>query len=113
METLLDAQVTDKYSSLALALRQLIQAGGKRIRPRLALLTGSLLRANTKCLVHLIAAIEMPHTATLVHNDLIDESVLRRGMETFNVQWTSAATVLAGDFDFTRAALPAGESIMS
>ena len=104
VETLLDVQVADEYSSLALALRQLIRSGGKRIRPRLVLLTGSLLGADPKRLVHLAAAVEMLHTATLIHDDLIDESALRRGMETLNVQWTPAATVLAGDFAFTRAA---------
>jgi geranylgeranyl pyrophosphate synthase len=104
VETLLDVQVADEYSGLALALRQLIIAGGKRIRPRLVLLTGSLLGADPNRLIHLAAAVEMLHTATLVHDDLIDESVLRRGMETLNVQWTPAATVLAGDFAFTRAA---------
>jgi geranylgeranyl pyrophosphate synthase len=104
VETLLDVQVADEYSGLALALRQLIRAGGKRIRPRLVLLTGSLLGAGAKRLVHLAAAVEMLHTATLVHDDLIDGSILRRGMETLNVQWTPAATVLAGDFAFTRAA---------
>lgn len=104
VETLLDVQVADEYSSLALALRQLIRAGGKRIRPRLVLLTGSLLGSDPNRLVHLAAAVEMLHTATLIHDDLIDKSVLRRGMETLNVQWTPAATVLAGDFAFTRAA---------
>ena len=104
VENLLDVQVADEYSGLALALRQLIRTGGKRIRPRLVLLTGSLLGADPKRLVHLAAAIEMLHTATLVHDDLIDGSILRRGMETLNVQWTPAATVLAGDFAFTRAA---------
>ena len=104
VENLLDVQVAEEYSGLALALRQLIRTGGKRIRPRLVLLTGSLLGADPKRLVHLAAAIEMLHTATLVHDDLIDGSILRRGMETLNVQWTPAATVLAGDFAFTRAA---------
>jgi geranylgeranyl pyrophosphate synthase len=104
VESLLDVQVAEEYSGLALALRQLIRTGGKRIRPRLVLLTGSLLGADPKRLVHLAAAIEMLHTATLVHDDLIDGSILRRGMETLNVQWTPAATVLAGDFAFTRAA---------
>ena len=104
VESLLDVKVADEYTGLALALRQLIRAGGKRIRPRLVLLTGSLLGGDPKRLVHLAAAIEMLHTATLVHDDLIDGSILRRGMETLNVQWTPAATVLAGDFAFTRAA---------
>ncbi len=104
VEALLEVQVAEEYASLALALRQLVQAGGKRIRPRLALLTGSLLGAEPGQLVHLAAAVEMLHTASLVHDDLIDDSVLRRGMQTLNMHWSAAATVLAGDFAFTRAA---------
>lgn len=104
VEALLDVQVADEYSSLALALRLLIRAGGKRIRPRLALLTGGLFGVDPNRLVRLAAAVEMLHTAALIHDDLIDDSILRRGMETLNVRWTSAATVLAGDFALARAA---------
>jgi geranylgeranyl pyrophosphate synthase len=104
VEALLDVQVADEYSSLALALQHMIRAGGKRIRPRLVLLTGSLLGSDLNRLVRLAAAVEMLHTASLVHDDLVDGSILRRGMETLNVKWSPAATVLAGDFAFTRAA---------
>ena len=52
----------------------------------------------------LSAAIEMLHTATLVHDDLIDGSLLRRGLPTLNSQWSPGATVLTGDFMFARAA---------
>lgn len=104
VEALLDVQAADDYSSLALALRGLIRAGGKRLRPRLVLLTGSLLGSAPNRLVHLAAAVEMLHTASLVHDDLVDGSILRRGLETLNVKWSPAATVLAGDFAFTRAA---------
>lgn len=104
VESLLYVKVTDEYSSLALALHQLIRAGGKRIRPQIALLTGSLFGSDPARIIHLAAAVEMLHTATLIHDDLIDGSILRRGMETLNVRWTPAATVLAGDFAFTRAA---------
>jgi len=68
------------------------------------LLTGSLLDVDPNRLAHLAAGVEMLHTATLIHDDLIDGSTLRRGMETLNMQWSPAATVLAGDFAFTRAA---------
>ncbi len=55
-------------------------------------------------LVTLAAAIEMLHTATLVHDDLIDKAALRRGIPTLNSQWTPGATVLTGDYIFARAA---------
>ncbi len=104
VETLLLSQVDAHASGLELALAQLIEAGGKRIRPRIALLTGSMLGADPGQLLYLAAAIEMLHTASLVHDDLIDGALLRRGMETLNAGWSPSASVLAGDFAFTRAA---------
>jgi geranylgeranyl pyrophosphate synthase len=61
-------------------------------------------------LVRLGAAVELLHTATLVHDDLIDGSLLRRGMPTLNARWSPAATVLTGDFLFARAAKLAAET---
>jgi geranylgeranyl pyrophosphate synthase len=104
VEALLASQVDGSRSPLEAALAQLIAAGGKRIRPRLALLTGGLLAADPAPLSNLAAAIEMLHTATLVHDDLVDGASLRRGVETLNVQVSAAASVLVGDFAFTRAA---------
>ena len=89
---------------LQLALQHLISSGGKRIRPAVTLLTGEMLKGDKDRLVTLAAAIEMLHTATLVHDDLIDGALLRRGIATLNAQWSPAATVLAGDFIFARAA---------
>jgi geranylgeranyl pyrophosphate synthase len=104
VEALLAAQVDGSRSSLEAALARLIAAGGKRIRPRLALLIGGLLAAEPDPLRYLAAAIEMLHTATLIHDDLIDGASLRRGVETFNAHGPAAASVLVGDFAFTRAA---------
>ncbi|MBN2388236.1 MAG: polyprenyl synthetase family protein [Anaerolineales bacterium] len=104
VEALLAAQVEAGRSPLETALAQLITAGGKRLRPRLALLTGSLLRADPGPLLCLAAAVEMLHTATLIHDDLVDGAGLRRGVETLNVRWPAAASVLVGDHAFTRAA---------
>jgi geranylgeranyl pyrophosphate synthase len=61
-------------------------------------------------LLNLAAAVEMLHTATLVHDDLIDGALLRRGMPTLNAHWSPAATILTGDFMFARAAKLAAES---
>jgi geranylgeranyl pyrophosphate synthase len=104
VETLLASQVDGNRSPLEAALAQLIAAGGKRIRPRLALLTGGLLAADPEPLLYLAAAVEMLHTATLIHDDLVDGAGLRRGVETLNARRPAAASVLVGDFAFTRAA---------
>jgi geranylgeranyl pyrophosphate synthase len=104
VEALLTAQVDGNRSPLEATLAQLIAAGGKRIRPRLALLTGGLLAADPDPLLHLAAAVEMLHTATLIHDDLVDGAGLRRGVETLNARGLVAASVLVGDFAFTRAA---------
>jgi geranylgeranyl pyrophosphate synthase len=91
-------------SRLEAALDSLLQSGGKRLRPTLVLLSGKMLGAEREGLVSLAAAIEMLHTATLVHDDLIDGSMVRRGLPTLNAQWTAGATVLTGDYIFARAA---------
>ncbi len=92
------------HPDLRAALDHLLAAGGKRIRPTLGLLIGNMLGGNSDTLVTLGAAVELLHTATLVHDDLIDGALLRRGSETLNARWSSAATVLTGDFLFARAA---------
>jgi len=97
-------QSDNHHAELIAALRHLIGSGGKRIRVALTLLTGGMLQADPDRLVTLAAAIEMLHTATLVHDDLIDGSLMRRGRPTLNSRWSPAATVLTGDFIFARAA---------
>jgi geranylgeranyl pyrophosphate synthase len=90
--------------SLNEAVDHLIDSGGKRIRPMMVILIGNLLGAPEDRLITLAAAIEMLHTATLVHDDLIDNSLLRRGTPTINAQWSLGAAVLTGDYMFARAA---------
>jgi geranylgeranyl pyrophosphate synthase len=108
-ETML-AQADQHHPDLGVALEHLLSSGGKRVRPAVALLTGSMLGGDLDRLVTLGAAIELLHTATLVHDDLIDGSILRRGITTLNAQWMPAATVLTGDFIFARAAKLAAET---
>ena len=103
-------QVEGNHPELEAALSQLVSAGGKRVRPIVTLLTGGMLGADDDRIITLAAAIEMLHTATLVHDDLIDGALLRRGMSTLNSEWTPAATVLTGDFVFARAAKLAAET---
>ncbi|MGA2491032.1 MAG: polyprenyl synthetase family protein, partial [Anaerolineales bacterium] len=72
VETLLHAQAEDAHPDLRTVLEHLISSGGKRIRPAVCLLTGQMLSAPHDKLLTLAAAVEMLHTATLVHDDLID-----------------------------------------
>lgn len=104
VEALLAARVDGSRSPLEAALARLIAAGGKRLRPRLALLSGNLFKAEPGPLASLAAAVEMLHTASLVHDDLVDGAGLRRGVETLNARWSAAASVLVGDYAFTQAA---------
>lgn len=104
------SQADNTHPELAAALDHLLTSGGKRMRVATTLLTGGLVHADRERLVTLAAAIELLHTATLVHDDLIDGSLLRRGIPTLNAQWTPAATVLTGDFIFARAARLAAET---
>ena len=100
----------EQHPDLRSALEHLLAAGGKRIRPNLGLLVGNMLGAPEDKLVTLGASVELLHTATLVHDDLIDGALLRRGMPTLNARWSPAATVLTGDFLFARAAKLASET---
>ena len=100
----------EHHPDLRSALEHLLSAGGKRIRPTLSLLVGNMLGAPLEKVVTLGASVELLHTATLVHDDLIDGALLRRGMPTLNARWSPAATVLTGDFLFARAAKLAAET---
>jgi geranylgeranyl pyrophosphate synthase len=86
------------------AINHLLDSGGKRIRPTLTLLASQLYPADMDKVVSLAAAVEMLHTASLVHDDLIDGSLLRRGNPTLNAKWTPGATILVGDYLFSLAA---------
>ncbi len=110
VEALIRAQADGRHADLRAALDLLLSAGGKRVRPALTLLSGRMLGVSSDRMVTLAAAIELLHTATLVHDDLIDGSLLRRGMPTLNSQWSPGATVLTGDFLFACAAKLASDT---
>jgi geranylgeranyl pyrophosphate synthase len=82
----------------------LVASGGKRIRPTIALLVGEMFNTDIAALHNLAASIELLHTATLIHDDLIDDARLRRGVATINARWSPPAAVLAGDYVFAEAA---------
>ncbi len=81
----------------------LVEAGGKRLRPLLVLLCANALGYKKEARLELAAIIEFIHTATLLHDDVVDVSALRRGRPTANAQWGNAPSVLVGDFLYSRA----------
>lgn len=83
--------------------RHLIAAGGKRVRPMLTLVAAKLCGYRGQRHIDLAACVEFIHTATLLHDDVVDESDLRRGADTANALWGNKAPVLVGDFLFSRA----------
>jgi len=81
----------------------IIEAGGKRMRPMLVLLTSRNLGYQGSNHVELATVIEFLHTATLLHDDVVDMSEMRRGRPTANTRWDNPSSVLVGDFIYSRA----------
>ena len=105
----LDRVIRERLASKVALIDQIsayiIQAGGKRVRPALLMLVAKAL-CNGKVSPHtqeMAAVVEFIHTATLLHDDVVDESTLRRGRETANTAFGNAASVLVGDFLYSRA----------
>ncbi len=80
----------------------LVEAGGKRLRPMLTLATAKMCGYTGPYHVHLAATVEFIHTATLLHDDVVDESAKRRGRPTANLLWDNKSSVLVGDYLFAR-----------
>jgi octaprenyl-diphosphate synthase len=101
-----DAVIRERLSSRVALIdqisRYIIGAGGKRIRPRLVLLFARALGFDGPEQYELAATVELIHTSTLLHDDVVDESDLRRGRATANAMFGNAASVLVGDFLYSR-----------
>jgi octaprenyl-diphosphate synthase len=101
-----DTLIRQKLQSDALLVRQvadyIINAGGKRLRPALVLLSAGALGYGGTRHHKLAAIVEIVHTATLLHDDVVDESDLRRSRKTANVLFGNAASILVGDFLYSR-----------
>lgn len=102
-----DDVIAERLSSRVALINQIsgyiVSAGGKRIRPRLVLLFSAALGFEGPERYELAAIVEFIHTATLLHDDVVDESALRRGRATANAMFGNAASVLVGDFLYSRA----------
>src|SRR5438270_2325724 len=102
----LDRLIGERLESDVPLVRQVAQyivaAGGKRLRPALLLLACGALGYRGESRLTLAAVVEFIHTATLLHDDVVDESALRRGRQTANAAFGNAASVLVGDFLYSR-----------
>lgn len=92
------------------AVTMILEAGGKRIRPAITLLVGQACHAPIDQLVSVAASVELLHTATLVHDDLVDNANERRGAPTLHTKLPLGVTVLTGDFLFAQSAALAAEA---
>ena len=101
-----DALIRRRLASDVVLVNQvaeyIVGAGGKRLRPMLLLLAAGALGHRGPDAHQLAAVVEFIHTATLLHDDVVDESDLRRGRKTANAVWGNAASVLVGDFLYSR-----------
>src|SRR5262245_1334501 len=102
-----DAMIRRRLESDVVLIRQIaeyiIAGGGKRLRPALVFLAAGATGYKGEQHVELAAVVEFIHTATLLHDDVVDESALRRGRKTANAEFGNAASVLVGDFLYSRA----------
>jgi octaprenyl-diphosphate synthase len=101
-----DRLILHELSSDVVLINQIghyiVNSGGKRLRPMLLLLAAKALDYRGQQHITLAAVIEFIHTATLLHDDVVDESTLRRGQNTANALWGNSASVLVGDYLYSR-----------
>jgi heptaprenyl diphosphate synthase len=103
-------RVESRSELITVAGRHIISAGGKRLRASLVLLAAQLGRYELDAVLHAATAVELIHSASLVHDDLIDETALRRGRPTVHRKWNHNVAIMAGDYLF---ALAAGEMALA
>ena len=103
VDTVIRQRLASEVALINQISHYIISAGGKRIRPRLVLLFSAALGFAGPARFELAAIVEFIHTATLLHDDVVDESSLRRGRQTANAMFGNAASVLVGDFLYSRA----------
>ena len=99
-DALLHARLSSNVALINQMSSYIISAGGKRLRPLLLLLCARATNYQGKHHRLMAVVIELIHTATLLHDDIVDESATRRGKDTANEVWGNAASVLVGDFLF-------------
>ena len=103
VNALIQAQLHSEVTLIDQLGHYIVNSGGKRLRPALVLLSAGVFSYQGEEHINLAAIIEFIHTATLLHDDVVDASMLRRGRSTANQRWGNEASVLVGDFVYSRA----------
>jgi heptaprenyl diphosphate synthase len=103
VESMLRASVKSDYPFITETSQHLVAAGGKRFRPLLVLLAAQFGDPNAPGVVPAAVVVELTHLATLYHDDVMDEALLRRGAASANSRWGNTVAILTGDFLFARA----------
>ena len=105
-------EITDtKYKYLTKISQHLINAGGKRFRPLVALLAGELGNKDYDKIIDAGVAVELIHLGSLYHDDVIDKSPRRRGVESANIKWDSTLAILGGDYLMAKASELAADNL--
>jgi len=102
VDALVFASLHSEVELIQKICQHIVQSGGKRLRPLLTLLSAKVFGYQGDVHVHLAVIIEFIHTATLLHDDVVDASSMRRGRPTANVVWGNQASILVGDFLYSR-----------
>jgi heptaprenyl diphosphate synthase len=103
VEKLLSRQIKGEYPLVVETSRHLVEAGGKRFRPMLALIASHFGSGPNKKVIEAAVVCELTHVATLYHDDVMDEAPLRRGVTSANAKWDNTVAILTGDYLFSKA----------
>ena len=103
LENNLSSSVSSEIELATEVSSYLVNSGGKRIRPAICILVAKAFDYSGNDLIRLASSIELLHTATLIHDDVVDESLMRRGKESIQNKWDNAHGVLVGDFVYSKA----------
>ena len=103
VEKLLSSHIQGEYPLVVETSRHLVEAGGKRFRPLLALIASHFGNGQSREVIEAAVVCELTHVATLYHDDVMDEAPLRRGVESANNRWGNTVAILTGDYLFSKA----------
>jgi heptaprenyl diphosphate synthase len=103
VESLLSSHIQGDYPLVVETSRHLVEAGGKRFRPLITLISSHFGNGQSKEVIAAAVVCELTHVATLYHDDVMDEAPLRRGVESANNRWGNTVAILTGDYLFSKA----------
>lgn len=105
VESLLSSHIQGDYPLVVETSRHLVEAGGKRFRPLITLISSHFGNGQSKEVIAAAVVCELTHVATLYHDDVMDEAPLRRGVESANKKWGNSVAILTGDYLFAKSSL--------